>query len=401
MITMSPSSVAFLFCSQSKEMWRRRWGQLLAVSTPLELSIMGSSIRQRSGKASVITEQKKQSAPQVFLKELRLSVAQSLNKPFAASDHQNNFSELIKYTYDEIMQREQQLEIEAFIAKRRAHYDQRLNEETEEFRRERKEIHDNIIQLETEKYKSDLANEMREYVSSRRKECESRLKVDVMKYHSVLKSYRDRIATGDEGSSGSGRTAFGNLSRNLSMDVANVVKLEQEEDITNAVEESDIDITNNEIADYVKPRLTFYETVLETDIEQHAQCRKAFYQELLQARTLRQVAKIRVDVENFRAGRQLYYEERLGNDALWIAKAFRSHYELCFLQHYARQACLLCQRQGKMNVLPTISISELNSILPLSNVLDWYARITLEDVTRDVFLKAARRVAEDHAGDIK
>ncbi|GET85840.1 hypothetical protein, unknown function [Leishmania tarentolae] len=362
--------------------------------------------------------------PQKVLKELLNSVSEGQqNFLFGSAEDAGeptagvlratgSFFESINTAYEGRMLQEQQVEVENFVAKRRIHYMQRLNEETEEFRREQKEIHDEIQRLEAEKYKSELNNDVIQFTKTRETEYEARLHADVEKYHNALLAYRARVKKSDQlGADGKVPPKQMNM---------NVIEMMQEMEMDDILRDfGDAagignDLSDEDIRSYVVQRTCFYEKVVQEEIHDFTKRRKSFYEDLLEARAVRQAAKIRADTEKFHNERQSYYDERLTADGSWMAKCFQEHYNRCFLQSYARRAWiehrryqatlegikLFTENNEKVPAISNpadIGISTLNAEIPLSTILDMYESENMAEVTRDVFLKAARRVAGDCA----
>ncbi|AIN95546.1 hypothetical protein LPMP_051050 [Leishmania panamensis] len=361
--------------------------------------------------------------PQKILKELLNSVSAGQQNFLFGSDRDaadptagilratGSFFEAVNTAYEGRMLQEQQVEVENFVLKRRTHYTQRLNEETEEFRREQKEIHDEIQRLEAEKYKSDLNNDVIQFTKARETEYEVRLHADVEKYHNALLAYRARAKKNDSVGADGEATA-----KQISM---NVIEIMQEMEIDDTLRDFGNaagignDLSDQDIRSYVVQRTCFYEKVVRDEVHDFTKRRKSFYEDLLEARAVRHSAKIRADTERFHSQRQGYYEERLTADGSWMAKCFQEHYNRCFLQSYARRAWiehrryqatlegikLFTEDSEKVPVISDpadISISTLNAEIPLSTILDMYESENMAEITRDVFLKAARRVAADY-----
>ncbi|KAG5487110.1 hypothetical protein LSCM1_07782 [Leishmania martiniquensis] len=361
--------------------------------------------------------------PQTVLKELLNSVSAGQQNFLFGSDRDatepaggvlratGSFFESINTAYEGRMLQEQQVEVENFVAKRRIHYMQRLSEETEEFRREQKEIHDEIQRLEAEKYKNDLNNDVVQFTKAREAEYEGRLHADVEKYHNALLAYRARLKNDQPAANGEA------VAKQLNM---NVIEMMQEMEIEDTLRDfGDAagignDLSDQDIRSYVVERTCFYEKVVQDEVHYFTKRRKNFYEDLLEARAARHAAKIRADTEKFHNQRRSYYDERLTADGSWMAKCFQEHYNRCFLQSYARRAWiehrryqatlegikLFVENGEKVPAISDpadISISTLNAEIPLSNILDMYEAENMAEVTRDVFLKAARRVATDYS----
>lgn len=325
-----------------------------------------------------------------------------------------NFFDSINTAYEGKMLQEQQVEVENYVMKRRGHYTQRLNEETEEFRREQKEIHDEIHRIETQKYKNELISDIAHFTRKREAEYEAHLSSDVEKYYMALLAYHAQLKK-----SGKSSGAISDLTKSLTMNVLEAVEEMESEaairDFGNAAGVGN-DLTDKDIRSYVVQRASFYEKCVQDEVRSFTQRRKAFYEELLEARAVRHAAKIRVDTEKFRQERRLYYDDRLSIDGSWMTKCFHEHYSRCFLQSYARKAWvshrryeatqegikIFTEKGEKIPAIPNpseISITALNTEIPLSQVLDTYENENMTEVTRDVFLKAARRVAEEGFSD--
>lgn len=344
--------------------------------------------------------------PEVVLRDLTNAISQA-QKTFlsgggegTADTYSEAFFGLVNAAYESRFQEEQQVEVEAFVAKRRAHYEDRLNEETEEFKRERREVHDELQRMECDRYKDELIKDVAEFAAQRQKDCEARLKKDVDKYHAALQSYRARQA--QQARETAEHSGFGDVEKNLTADVhVTVEQLEADTqlfDFGPGAKGFGNDLTDEEISGYVEGRVKFYETTLQDEIDYYTHRRRAFYEELVQARAVRHAAKVRADTDRFRARRSSYYKERLGSDAIWMAKNFQGHYERCILSCYARQAWLMHRLTPTPDADPIADISKtsfeaLSENLPLPKVLDIYATEAIEEVSRDVFLKAARRIA--------
>ncbi|KAK7197853.1 hypothetical protein NESM_000738900 [Novymonas esmeraldas] len=362
--------------------------------------------------------------PQKVLKELLNSVSAGQQNFLFGSDKDaadptagvlratGSFFESINTAYEGRMLQEQQVEVETYVMKRRVHYTQRLNEETEEFRREQKEIHDEIQRLEAEKYKNDLNNDVTQFTQARETEYEACLHADVEKYHSALLAYRARpkkseIPSAEEHSA----------VKQLSMNVTEIMReMEIDDTLRDFGDAAGIgnDLSDQDIRSYVVQRTCFYEKCVQDEVRYFTKRRKSFYEDLLEARGVRHTAKIRADTEQFRTQRQNYYDERLTADGSRMAKCFQEHYNRCFLQSYARRAWIEHRRyQASLEGIklfaengervPAISdpaditVSALSAEIPLSTILDVYESENMAEVTRDVFLKAARRVAADYA----
>ncbi|CAC9444257.1 hypothetical protein, unknown function [Leishmania infantum JPCM5] len=362
--------------------------------------------------------------PQKVLKELLNSVSAGQQNFLFGSDKDagdptvgvlratGSFFESINTAYEGRMLQEQQVEVENFVAKRRIHYMQRLNEETEEFRREQKEIHDEIQRLEAEKYKNDLNNDVIQFTKARETEYEARLHADVEKYHNALLAYRARAKKSDQ-LGANGETPL----KQLNMNVIEIMQeMEMDDTLRDFGDAAGIgnDLSDQDIRSYVVQRTCFYEKVVQDEVHEFTKRRKSFYEDLLEARAVRHAAKVRADTEKFHSQRQSYYDERLTADGSWMAKCFQEHYNRCFLQSYARRAWiehrryqatlegikLVTENGEKVPAISNpsdISISTLNAEIPLSTILDMYESENMAEVTRDVFLKAARRVAADYA----
>ncbi|CBZ23462.1 hypothetical protein, unknown function [Leishmania mexicana MHOM/GT/2001/U1103] len=362
--------------------------------------------------------------PQKVLKELLNSVSAGQQNFLFGSDKDagdptvgvlratGSFFESINTAYEGRMLQEQQVEVENFVVKRRIHYMQRLNEETEEFRREQKEIHDEIQRMEAEKYKNDLNNDVIQFTKARETEYEARLHVDVEKYHNALLAYRARVKKSDQ-LGADGETPL----KQLNMNVIEIMQeMEMDDTLRDFGDAAGIgnDLSDQDIRSYVVQRTCFYEKVVQDEVHDFTKRRKSFYEDLLEARAVRHAAKVRADTEKFHSQRQRYYDERLTADGSWMAKCFQEHYNRCFLQSYARRAWiehrryqatlegikLFTENDEKVPAISNpadISISTLNAEIPLSTILDMYESENMAEVTRDVFLKAARRVATDYA----
>lgn len=322
---------------------------------------------------------------------------------------QNSFFSLVNSCYEGRILQEQQKEVELYVAKRRAHYEQRLTEGTEEFRREQREVLDEAQRKDCEKYKKELANDVKEFTAGRQKEYEERLQEDIYKYSSALRSTR-RSPPKKEATKGD-KTSARSLEENLSTDGRSLA--ESFDDADSADDEDGVcELTEEDVRMYVEQRLLLYESALESELDEFTRRRKAFYEDLLDARANRHAAKVRTSTDEFRAQRQRVYEDYLGQDAMWMAKAFQAHYEACFLQCYARQAWLKYRHgstfNGKQQVgkdanydghgadlFSTITMSSLEKEVPLSSVVQTFEKETISEVSRDVFLKAARRIAEE------
>ncbi|KAG5487665.1 hypothetical protein LSCM4_08110 [Leishmania orientalis] len=360
--------------------------------------------------------------PQKVLKELLNSVSAGQQNFLFGSERDatdpaggvlratGSFFESINTAYEGRMLQEQQVEVENFVAKRRVHYMQRLSEETEEFRREQKEIHDEIQRLEAEKYKNDLNNDVTHFTKAREAEYEGRLHADVEKYYNALLAYRARLKNDQPGANGEV------MGKQLNMNVIEVMQeMEIDDTLRDFGDAAGIgnDLSDQDIRSYVVERTCFYEKVVQDEVHYFTKRRKSFYEDLLEARAARHAAKIRADTEKFHNQRRSYYDERLTADGSWMAKCFQEHYNRCFLQSYARRAWIehrryqatlegikLCGENGEkvpaISNLADISISTLNAEIPLSTILDMYETENMAEVTRDVFLKAARRVAADY-----
>lgn len=362
--------------------------------------------------------------PQSILKELLNAVSAGQQHFLFGSDKDaadpdngvpratGSFFESVNSAYEGRMLQEQQVEVENYVVKRRIHYTQRLDEETEEFRREQKEIHDEIQRIEAEKYKNELNNDVVQFTKARETEYETRLHSDVEKYHSALLAYHGRHKKGGKAATASEPTA-----KQLDMNIAQIMQeMEMDEVLRDFGDAAGIgnDLSDQDIRTYVVQRTCFYEKCVQDEIRYFTKRRKSFYEDLLEARAVRHAAKIRADTEKFRTQRQHYYDERLTADGSWMAKCFQEHYSRCFLQAYARRAWiehrryqatlegikLFTENGEKVPAISDpadISVSTLNAEIPLSTILDMYESENMAEVTRDVFLKAARRVAADYA----
>ncbi|KPI84566.1 hypothetical protein ABL78_6382 [Leptomonas seymouri] len=366
--------------------------------------------------------------PQAILKDVLHSVAAGQHA-FLFGTHKDaadpadgvlratgTFFESVNTAYEGRMLQEQQIEVERYVEKRRIHYAQRLDEETEEFRQEQKEIHDEIQRIEAQKYKSDLNRDVIQFTKARETEYEVRLYADVEKYYNALLAYQSRVKKNAKASS-----AVDTLSTQLSMNLQAVIdEMELEDSIRDfgGAAGSGNDITDQDIRSYVVQRTCFYEKCAQDEIHNFTERRRMFYEELLEARAIRHAAKIRSDTEKYRRERQTYYDDRLTNDGSWMAQCFQEHYNRCFLQAYSRRAWMdhrryqatqegikIFTKNGeRIPAIPnpaTVSVAALNAELPLAQILDIYESENMAEITRDVFLKAARRVAHapDHIDD--
>lgn len=342
---------------------------------------------------------------QTFLFGAQKDVVKGGDVPMHAT---GTFFESINSAYEGQMLQEQQREVANYVEKRRLHYAQRVEEETEEFRQEQREIHEEIQRFEGQKYKSDLTSDVVEFTQTRVTEYEGRLNADVEKYYNALLAYQSRMKK-----NASGKPTGKPLAMQLSSKLQAVIKeMELEEAISNFGDApgSENDITDQDIRSYVVQRTCFYEQCAKDEAHDFTVNRRSFYEELLEARSIRHAAKIRSDTERFRKERQEYYDERLTNDGSWMAHCFQEHYNQCFLQSYARKAWIDHRRyqatqEGIKGIgkegehIPaisnpsTITISALNKEIPLTQILDIYESENIADVARDIFLKAARRVA--------
>lgn len=368
--------------------------------------------------------------PQAILKDILHSVAAG-QQAFLFGTHSDaadpvngvlratgTFFESINTAYEGRMLQEQQIEVETYVEKRRVHYAHRLDEETEEFRQEQKEIHEEIHRMEAEKYKKELNNDVVQFTKSRETEYEVRLYADVEKYYNALLAYQSRMKENSKATS-AGET----LSTQLNMNLQAVIdEMELEDSIRDfsSTAGSGNDITDQDIRSYVVQRTCFYEKCAQDEVHDFTERRRTFYEELLEARAIRHAAKVRSDTEKFRKVRQTYYDDRLTHDGSWMTQCFQEHYNRCFLQAYSRRAWIDHRRyqatqEGikiftkKGEKIPaisdpaTISVAALNAEIPLTEILDMYESENMAEITRDVFLKAARRVADtsDHSSDDK
>lgn len=271
----------------------------------------------------------------------------------------------INGTYADSMKNMQRKEIDLYIEKQREYYIQRLDEEVTEFISEQSEILKEFERHELEYFQNELSNDTKEFSDQRQKECRIRLEDDVQKYHFSVapprKEKNDNALSEREGTRG----AYG---------------------------ECDTLITA-----YVNRRHYFYEQILNNEIVEYVRKRKLFYEELLQTRLLRKAETVKVSVEEFQAKREAYYKSKLNRDAEWMSNSFQGHYEKCFLQCFARYAWLHYRQRNISNSEQALhngtSVSQLVSEIPLSRVLDEYDKETMSDIGRDLFLKAAYRLA--------
>lgn len=323
------------------------------------------------------------------------------------------FFESINTAYEGRMLQEQQVEVDKYLEKRRLYYVQRVDEETEEFRQEQKALHEEIERFESQKYMSELDNDIVQFTKVRVAEYEGRLNADVEKYYNALLAYRSRMKKNETGKS-AGKAPSINLNSRLQ---AVIDEMELEDSISDFGDAagSGNDITDQDIRAYVVQRTCFYEQCAQDEAHDFTVSRRTFYEELLEARAIRHAAKVRSDTEKFRKERQEYYDQRLTNDSAWMTQCFKEHYDRCFLQSYARIAWLAHRRyqatqegikiaQKKGERIPAISnpskmsVSALNEEIPLAQILDTYEAENIAEASRDAFLKAARRVASssDH-----
>jgi hypothetical protein len=398
------------------------------ISVPESLEEKGEPVPVYAGSAENTEESGTHVRPQVILKDVLHSVSAG-QQAFLFGTHKDavdpadgvlratgTFFESVNNAYEGRMLQERQVEVEKYVEKRRLHYAQRLDEETEEFRQEQNEIHEEIQRIEAEKYKNELNNDVIQFTKARETEYEVRLYADVEKYYNALLAYQSRLK--EKSKTQSTKEV---LSTQLNMNLQAVIdEMELEDSIRDfgGATGSGNDITDQDIRSYVVQRTCFYEKCAQDEIHDFTERRRVFYEELLEARAIRHAAKIRSDTEKYRKERQAYYDDRLTHDGSWMTHCFQEHYNRCFLQAYSRKAWIDHRRyqatqEGikiftkKGERIPaisnpaTISITSLNEEIPLSEILDVYESENMAEVTRDVFLKAARRVAngQDHMND--
>ncbi|KPA73391.1 hypothetical protein ABB37_09937 [Leptomonas pyrrhocoris] len=364
--------------------------------------------------------------PQTILKDILHSVSAG-QQAFLFGTHKDasdpadgvlratgTFFESVNTAYEGRMLQERQIEVEKYVEKRRLHYAQRLDEETEEFRQEQKEVHEEIQRMESEKYKRELNNDVVQFTKARETEYEVRLYADVEKYYNALLAYQSRSKKQVKA-----KSADDNLSMQLNMNLQAIInEMELEDSIRDFGDAtgSGNDITDQDIRSYVVQCTCFYEKCAQDEIHDFTERRRTFYEDLLEARAIRHAAKIRSDTEKYRRERQTYYDDRLTSDGSWMTHCFQEHYNRCFLQAYSRRAWIdhrryqatqegikIFTKEGEripaISDPATISVAALSAEIPLAQILDVYESENMAEITRDVFLKAARRVANasDHS----
>lgn len=270
--------------------------------------------------------------------------------------------------YADSMKQAQRTEIDLFIEKQREHYIQRLDEEVTEFMSEQSEVLKEFERHELDHFQNELLNDTKEFSDQRQKECRIRLEEDVRKYQFSVIPVRD-----EERKELSNEKGGGDKESSVDCDAL--------------------------IAAYVDRRHNFYEQLLNNEIVEFMHKRKLFYEELLQTRLSRKAESVKLFIEDFQAKREAYYKAKLERDAEWMSNSFQGHYEKCFLQCFARYAWLFYRQRmmhgGDNEVQNVISIPDMVKEIPLSVILDEYEKETMSDIGRDIFLKAARRLATE------
>lgn len=307
---------------------------------------------------------------------------------------------LINACYESRMKEERTKAVAKFTSEREAYYMKRVAEETEEFRRERREVHDALFRAERTKYMNAFQSDIQQFTVARQAECETNLKKDIEQYHSSLRTYRAR-ANSKKGSV----KAYDGLEKDLAAQVLSITSsLEEEDDLFDfgsVPEGKGSDITDEEIRRYVEGRVIFYEQCLQEEIDLYTVKRRQFYEDLIKARKVRHAAKIRVDTAKFKENREKDFEVRLKDDASWMSSGIMIHYNRCFLQCYARQAWLTLRTEQKIGHLPLledlsgVTLPELQKKLPIMSIVERYEREALLEPTRDVFLQIAKTLAKE------
>lgn len=340
-VTCMPAIMAASSCA-------RRW----VSSSPIESAVSTRSLNDQS----------------ILLSHLKKISSQQKEFLFGSSEKNNSSESLfdsINNAYAESMKNIQRSEVDLYIEKQREYYIQRLDEEVTEFISEQSEILKEFELHELDYFQNELSNDSKEFSDQRQKECRIRLEDDVRKYQfSLIPSRKEK--NDDAGS-------------------------EKEGPCESPVE------CDTLISAYVNRRHNFYEQILNNEIVEYVRKRKIFYEELLQTRLSRKAETVKLSVEEFQAKREAYYKSKLHRDAEWISNSFQGHYEKCFLQCFARYAWLHYRKRNMKNkkMIPRedTSISQLVREIPLSTVLDEYEKETMGDIGRDLFLKAAYRLA--------